>query len=72
MAAVPLRFLLASFFTSILGEAQYVMQDATLVHYIDRRILSIEVCAILYDCRGTLSENGFDFLCLKSIWVFHQ
>ncbi|XP_060118704.1 olfactomedin-like protein 1 [Heteronotia binoei] len=42
MAAVPLRFLLVSFFTSILGEAQHVMQDATLVHYIDRRILSIE------------------------------
>ncbi|XP_015267198.1 PREDICTED: olfactomedin-like protein 1 [Gekko japonicus] len=42
MAAVPLGYLLVSFFTSILGEAQYVMQDATLVHYIDRRILSIE------------------------------
>lgn len=47
MAAVPLRLLLVPFFTTILGEAQYVMQDATLLHYIDRRILSIEVCAIL-------------------------
>ncbi|XP_053246596.1 olfactomedin-like protein 1 [Podarcis raffonei] len=42
MAAIQLRFLLVSFFTSIAGEAQYVMQDAGLVHYIDRRILSIE------------------------------
>ncbi|KAF7245437.1 Olfactomedin-like protein 1 [Varanus komodoensis] len=42
MAAIKLRFLLVSFFTSIVGEAQYVMQDAGLIHYIDRRILSIE------------------------------
>lgn len=42
MAAVQLRFLLVPFFTSIVGEAQYVMQDAALMHYIDRRIFSIE------------------------------
>ncbi|XP_048343012.1 olfactomedin-like protein 1 [Sphaerodactylus townsendi] len=42
MAAVPLRFLLISFFTCIPGDAQYVMQDAALLHYINRRILSVE------------------------------
>ncbi|XP_062973377.1 olfactomedin-like protein 1 [Elgaria multicarinata webbii] len=42
MAAIQLRFLLVSFLTSIMGEAQYVMQDAGLMHYIDRRIQSIE------------------------------
>ncbi|XP_060622607.2 olfactomedin-like protein 1 [Anolis sagrei] len=42
MAALQLKFLLVSFFTSIMGEAQYLMQDAGLVHYIDRRIVSIE------------------------------
>ncbi|XP_061469106.1 olfactomedin-like protein 1 [Rhineura floridana] len=41
MAAIQLNFLLVSFFT-IAGEAQYIMQDAGLMHYIDRRILSIE------------------------------
>ncbi|XP_053143405.1 olfactomedin-like protein 1 [Hemicordylus capensis] len=42
MAAVQLRFLFVLLFTSIVGETQYVMQDAALMHYIDRRILSIE------------------------------
>uniref|UniRef100_A0A8D0G3M7 Olfactomedin like 1 n=1 Tax=Sphenodon punctatus TaxID=8508 RepID=A0A8D0G3M7_SPHPU len=42
MAALQLRFLLVSFFTNILGEAQYIMQDAALMHYIDRRFLSLE------------------------------
>uniref|UniRef100_A0A8D0AYV6 Olfactomedin like 1 n=1 Tax=Salvator merianae TaxID=96440 RepID=A0A8D0AYV6_SALMN len=38
MAAVQLRFLLISFFTSIVGEAQ----DVELIHYVDRRIVLIE------------------------------
>ncbi|CAM2115530.1 olfactomedin-like protein 1 [Lepidochelys kempii] len=42
MIILQLRFLLVSFFTSIVGEAQYVMQDAVLMHYIDRRFLSFE------------------------------
>lgn len=46
MANLQLRFLLVSLFTSIVGEAQYVMQDAALMHYIDRRFQSLEVCAI--------------------------
>ncbi|KYO21988.1 olfactomedin-like protein 1 isoform X1 [Alligator mississippiensis] len=42
MANLQLRFLLVSLFTSIVGEAQYVMQDAALMHYIDRRFQSLE------------------------------
>ncbi|XP_074855007.1 olfactomedin-like protein 1 [Carettochelys insculpta] len=42
MAILQLGFLLVSFFTSTMGEAQYVMQDAALMHYIDRRFLSLE------------------------------
>ncbi|KAM6464825.1 olfactomedin-like protein 1 [Liasis olivaceus] len=42
MAATQLGFLLFSFFTCIRIEAQYVMQDAELVHYVDRRIISME------------------------------
>ncbi|KAM7164739.1 olfactomedin-like protein 1 [Macrochelys suwanniensis] len=42
MINLQLRFLLVSFFTSIVGEAQYVMQDAVLMHYIDRRFQSLE------------------------------
>ncbi|XP_020652883.3 olfactomedin-like protein 1 [Pogona vitticeps] len=42
MGALQLRFLLVSVFTGIIGEAQYLMPDAGLVHYIDQRIVSIE------------------------------
>ncbi|KAG8125828.1 hypothetical protein E2320_021025 [Naja naja] len=42
MAAIQLGFLLVPFFTCIRIEAQYIMQDAELVHYIDRRIISME------------------------------
>ncbi|KAJ7344491.1 hypothetical protein JRQ81_000441 [Phrynocephalus forsythii] len=42
MGALPFRFVLVSFFTGIVGEAQYITPDAGLVHYIDRRIVSIE------------------------------
>jgi len=46
MAVVQLRLLLVPFLTSVLGAAQYTMQDAALMNYIDRRFLSLEVCAI--------------------------
>lgn len=46
MIIVGLHFLLVPFLKNIMGEAQYVMQDAALMNYIDRRILSLEVCAI--------------------------
>ncbi|XP_054826221.1 olfactomedin-like protein 1 [Eublepharis macularius] len=59
MAAVPLIFLLLSFFTSIQGEPQYVMQDAALVHYIDRRILSIE--NRLEKCNKDIAEYVQEF-----------
>nr|XP_013813296.1 PREDICTED: olfactomedin-like protein 1 [Apteryx mantelli mantelli] len=42
MVDLKLRFLLVPFFTSVIGEAQYVMQDAALMNYIDRRFLSLE------------------------------
>ncbi|XP_026520608.1 olfactomedin-like protein 1 [Notechis scutatus] len=42
MAAIQIGFLLVPFFTCIRIEAQYIMQDAELVHYIDRRIISME------------------------------
>ncbi|XP_053882610.1 olfactomedin-like protein 1 [Malaclemys terrapin pileata] len=42
MVILQFRFLLVSFFTSIVGEAQYVMQDEVLMHYINRRFLSLE------------------------------
>uniref|UniRef100_A0A8C8SUT2 Olfactomedin like 1 n=1 Tax=Pelusios castaneus TaxID=367368 RepID=A0A8C8SUT2_9SAUR len=42
MVILQLRFLLVSFFTSFVGEAQYVTQDAELMHYIERRFLSLE------------------------------
>ncbi|KAL7992198.1 hypothetical protein Chor_016454, partial [Crotalus horridus] len=42
MAAKQLGFLLVSFFTCIRIEAQYIMQDTELVHYIDRRVISME------------------------------
>ncbi|NWR64286.1 OLFL1 protein, partial [Bucorvus abyssinicus] len=42
MVVLQLRFLLVLFFTSIMGAAQYVMQDAALINYIDQRILSVE------------------------------
>ncbi|XP_009678411.1 olfactomedin-like protein 1 [Struthio camelus] len=42
MVVLKLRFLLVLFFTSVTGEAQYVMQDAALMNYIDRRFLSLE------------------------------
>ncbi|NXE49680.1 OLFL1 protein, partial [Casuarius casuarius] len=42
MVVLKLRFLLVPFFTSVMGEAQYVMQDAALMNYIDRRFLSLE------------------------------
>lgn len=45
MVVLQLRFLLVPFFTSITGAAQHMMQDAALMNYIDRRILSVEVCA---------------------------
>ncbi|XP_042670302.1 olfactomedin-like protein 1 [Centrocercus urophasianus] len=42
MIIVGLHFLLVPFLKNILGEAQYVMQDAALMNYIDQRILSLE------------------------------
>ncbi|KAM8807294.1 OLFL1 protein, partial [Eudromia elegans] len=42
MIDLKLRFLLVPFFTSVMGEAQYVTQDAALMNYIDRRFLSLE------------------------------
>ncbi|NWX93488.1 OLFL1 protein, partial [Nothoprocta pentlandii] len=42
MIALKLRLLLVPFFTSVMGEAQYVTQDAALMNYIDRRFLSLE------------------------------
>ncbi|XP_010210341.1 PREDICTED: olfactomedin-like protein 1 [Tinamus guttatus] len=42
MIALKLRFLLVPFFTSVMGEAQYITQDAALMNYIDRRFLSLE------------------------------
>lgn len=46
MVVLQLQCLLVLFLASIMGEAQHVMQDAALMNYIDRRILSLEVCAI--------------------------
>lgn len=46
MVVLQLQFLSVLFLASIMGEAQHVMQDAALMNYIDRRILSLEVCAI--------------------------
>lgn len=45
MVVLQLRFLLVPFLTSVMGAAQYMMQDAALMNYIDRRFLSLEVCA---------------------------
>ncbi|NWH82114.1 OLFL1 protein, partial [Piaya cayana] len=42
MVVLQLRFLLVPFITSILGAAQYMTQDAALMNYIDRRLLSLE------------------------------
>ncbi|NWR68222.1 OLFL1 protein, partial [Centropus unirufus] len=42
MIALQLQFLLVPFLTSIMGAAQYMMQDAALMNYIDRRLLSLE------------------------------
>ncbi|XP_061202776.1 olfactomedin-like protein 1 [Neopsephotus bourkii] len=42
MVVLQLRFLLVPFLTSTMGVAQYVMQDAALMNYIDRRLLSLE------------------------------
>lgn len=39
------HFLLIPFLMSIMGAAQYLMQDAALLSYIDQRFLSLEVCA---------------------------
>lgn len=46
MVVLQLQFFLVPFLTSIMGAAQYMMQDAALMNYIDRRLLSLEVCAI--------------------------
>ncbi|NXP22869.1 OLFL1 protein, partial [Scytalopus superciliaris] len=37
-----LRFLLVPLLTSLMGAAQYLMQDAALMNYMDRRLLSLE------------------------------
>ncbi|XP_005491137.2 olfactomedin-like protein 1 [Zonotrichia leucophrys gambelii] len=42
MAALQVHFLLVPSLMSILGAAQYVMQDAALLSYIDQRFLSLE------------------------------
>ncbi|NXV70210.1 olfactomedin-like protein 1 [Molothrus ater] len=42
MVALQVRFLLVSSLVSIMGAAQYVMQDAALLSYIDQRFLSLE------------------------------
>ncbi|NXN95111.1 OLFL1 protein, partial [Rhinopomastus cyanomelas] len=42
MAVWQLQLLLAPLLTSSTGAAQYVMQDAALMNYIDRRLLSVE------------------------------
>ncbi|KAM9223476.1 olfactomedin-like protein 1 [Leptosomus discolor] len=42
MVILQLHFLLVPFLTSVMGEAQYMMQDAALMNYIDRRFLSLE------------------------------
>ncbi|NXF03109.1 OLFL1 protein, partial [Smithornis capensis] len=42
MVVLQVRFLLVPFLTSILGAAQYVVQDAALMNYMDRRFLSLE------------------------------
>lgn len=45
MVALQVHFLLVPSLMSIMGAAQYVMQDAALLSYIDQRFLSLEVCA---------------------------
>lgn len=45
MVAFQLHFLLIPFLMSIMGAAQYMMEDAALLSYIDQRFLSLEVCA---------------------------
>lgn len=45
MVALQVYFLLIPSLMSIMGAAQYVMQDAALLSYIDQRFLSLEVCA---------------------------
>ncbi|NWS55682.1 OLFL1 protein, partial [Chunga burmeisteri] len=42
MIVLQLQFLLVPFLTNIMGAAQYMMQDAALMNYIDRRFLSLE------------------------------
>lgn len=46
MVVLQLQFLLVPLLASIMGAAQYMMQDAALMNYIDRRLLSLEVCAV--------------------------
>lgn len=68
MVALQVHFLLVPSLMSIMGAAQYVMQDAALLSYIDQRFLSLEVCAWWILLQQESLENvwmfwGQDSLC---------
>lgn len=60
MVALQVHFLLIPSLMSVMGAAQYVMQDAALLSYIDQRFLSLEVCAW-----WILQQNRFE-----NVWMF--
>ncbi|NWZ93352.1 OLFL1 protein, partial [Nesospiza acunhae] len=65
MVALPVHFLLVPSLMSIMGAAQYVMQDAALLSYIDQRFLSLE--RRLEKCSQDLLEYVDEFRELSKV-----
>lgn len=72
MVVLQLRFLLVPFFTSMMGAAQYMMQDAALLNYIDRRILSVEVCSSCILLSYCLTAKRFESVRMRFCVCEHR